>query len=228
MSELRVLSAGAVKRGVSKVAAEFERTTANRVSVEFRTAPELRASLAAGARADVLVAPPAVMDELAKSGGLLPGSRGFLGRSRMGVVVHAGAPAPPLRDAAEFCAALRAAGGVVHNKASSGIHAARLLERLGLAQELGARIAVVDSGAAVMEHVAAHPGCVGLAQIPEIMVLADRGCPVKLAAPLPPDIQNETSYEAAALAGAAAGARELAASLASDAAKRVFAATGIN
>ena len=38
---LKVLSAGAVKSGVSKVAREFEKTTGTRVSIEFATAPEI-------------------------------------------------------------------------------------------------------------------------------------------------------------------------------------------
>ncbi|MNC94508.1 hypothetical protein D3C83_113810 [compost metagenome] len=74
------------------------------------------------------------------------------------------------------------------------------------------------------------PGAVGLAQISEVMVMIDKGCAVKLAAPLPAEIQNETSYEAAAAAASASpdAAKKLAASLASDAAKKIFAASGIS
>jgi ABC-type molybdate transport system substrate-binding protein len=74
------------------------------------------------------------------------------------------------------------------------------------------------------------PGAVGLAQISEVMVMIDKGCAVKLAAPLPDEIQNVTSYDAAATSASKApeAARKLAASLASDAAKKVFAATGIS
>jgi molybdate transport system substrate-binding protein len=171
---------------------------------------------------------PALMDDLARDGKVLGESRGSVGRSRMGVVVHANAVAPALRDTADFRKALQGAAGVVHNTASSGIYAAKLLEKLGLARELGSRVAVVDSGSAVMEYVAAHPGFVGLAQISEVMVLVDKGCPVKLAAPLPDEIQNVTSYDAAAMTGAPDAARELARHLVSDAAKKVFAATGIS
>jgi molybdate transport system substrate-binding protein len=94
MSELKVLSAGAVKSGVSQVAKEFERATGAKVSIEFNTAPELRKRMAAGDAADVVVAPPAAMEEFQKQGRIVAGSRGFVGRSRMGVVVHADAPAP--------------------------------------------------------------------------------------------------------------------------------------
>lgn len=231
VAELRVLSAGAVKRGVAQVAKEFERESGSKVTVEFSTAPEIRRRVGAGETADVIVAPPAVMDEIAKQGKIVAESRGFVGRSRMGVVVHAQAPASALGDTAAFKRALLGASAVVHNKASSGSYAAKLLERLGLKEELGSRIVVVETGSAVMEHVAAHaPSAIGLAQISEVMVMIDKGCAVKLAAPLPDEIQNVTSYDAAATRSSQApdAARALARSLASDTAKKIFAATGIS
>ena len=230
-NELKVLSAGAVKRGVAQIAKEFERESGNKVTAEFSTAPEIRQRVAAGETADVIVAPPAVMDDIAKQGKIVTESRGFVGRSRMGVVVHAKAAAPELGDTAAFKRALLGATAVVHNKASSGIYAAMLLEKLGLKEALGSKTVIVETGAAIMESVAARPpGAIGLAQISEVMVMIDKGCAVKLAAPLPDEIQNVTSYDAAAVAGSKAqdAARELAKSLTSVAAKKIFAATGIS
>jgi molybdate transport system substrate-binding protein len=228
--ELKVLSAGAVKRGVAQIAKEFERESGNKVAIEFMTAPAIRERLAAGGTADVIVAPPAVMDAIAEQGKIVVDSRGFVGRSRMGVVVHANAAAPALGDTAAFKRALLGASAVVHNKASSGIYAAKLLEKLGLKESLGPKIVVVETGSAIMEYVAAHPpAAIGLAQISEVMVMIDKGCAVKLAAPLPDDIQNVTSYDAAATRSSRVpdAARALARSLASDPAKKIFAATGI-
>ena len=231
VSTLKVLSAGAVKRGVSQIAAAFERESGNKVTIEFATAPEIRQRVAAGETADVIVAPPAVMDDIAKQGKIVTESRAFVGRSRMGVVVHAKAAAPGLGDTAAFKRALLGATAVVHNKASSGIYAAKLLEKLGLKEALGSKIVVVETGAAIMETVAARPpGAIGLAQISEVMVMIDKGCAVKLAAPLPDEIQNVTSYDAAATSASKApdAARALARNLTSEAAKKVFAATGIS
>jgi molybdate transport system substrate-binding protein len=229
--ELKVLSAGAVKRGVAQIGKTFERESGNKVAIEFATAPEIRRRVAAGETADVFVAPPAVMDDIAKQGKIVTESRGFVGRSRMGVVVHAKTAAPGLGDTAAFKRALLGATAVVHNKASSGIYAAKLLEKLGLKEALGSKIVVVETGAAIMEYVAAHPpSAIGLAQISEVLVMIDKGCAVKLAAPLPDEIQNVTSYDAAAFAGSPSqeAARKLAGGLTSDAAKKVFAATGIS
>jgi len=230
LTTLKVLSAGAVKRGVSRIAEEFGRATGATVTVEFAPVPELRKRIAAGEAADVVVATPAAMDEFMAQGKIISDSRGFVGRSRMGVVVHADAATTELRDTASFAKVLRGATAVVHNEASSGLYAAKLIEKLGLTKELASRMVVVKGGAAVMEYVAAHPGAVGLGQISEVVVLIDRGCAVKLAAPLPAEIQNLTSYDAAATASSSAqdAARMLARDLASDKARKVFATTGID
>lgn len=231
MTDLRILSAGAVKQGVSQLADAYARERGCAVKVEFATAPELRKRVAGGERPDVLVAPLGAMDEFEKSGVIVAGSRSFIGRSRMGVVVHADSPIKDVPDVESLKRILAGATFVVRNKASSGIYSEKLLEDLGLAAALGPRIAVVDSGSAVMQYVADHPpGAVGLAQISEIRVMIEKGLPVRLAAPLPDAVQNVTRYEAAAVAGSADGAAAaaLAASMATPQAKAQFAATGID
>lgn len=229
MTTLKILSAGAVKRGVARVAAAFEQDTGAKVEIDFTPVPEVRKRVAAGETADVLVATPAVMDELAAQNKIDPATRGFLGRSRMGVVIHADAPVPAIPDTAAFTQLLLAASHVVRNEASSGIYSEKLLQKLGLTERLGSKIVVVKTGSGIMEYVADHPTqAVGLAQISELMVMMDKGCKVKLAAPLPDEIQNMTSYDAAAMSGAPAAAAELARRLVAPEAKKIFAETGIS
>lgn len=229
MTTLKILSAGAVKRGVARVAAEFERDSGVKVSIEFTPVPELRKRVAAGETADVIVATPAAMDEIAAANKIAVGSRGYIGRSRMGVVIHADVLVPTITDTESFKRTMLGASHVVRNEASSGIYSEKLLAKLGLTAELGSKLVVVKTGSAIMEYVAAHPTqAVGLAQISELMVMMDKGCKVKLAAPLPDEIQNMTSYDAAAMTGAPAAAVDLAQRLASADAKKLFAETGIS
>ncbi len=228
MTILKVISAGAVKRGVARVVAAFEKDTGHKVEIEFTPVPEVRRRMAAGEVADLVVASPSVLDELAALGRIDAASRGFLGRSRVGVVIHADAPQPSLPDAAAVKALLLGASHVVRNEGSSGVYAEKLFEKMGLAAA-GANIVVVKTGSDIMRCVADHPPrAVGLAQISELMVMIDKGCAVRLAAPLPDEIQNMTHYDAAAIAGAPAAAAELARRLASPEAKKIFAETGIS
>jgi len=229
MTTLKVLSAGAVKRGVSRVAAAFEKDTGIKVNIEFTPVPEVRKRIAAGEAADVVIASPGAMDEIAAQNRIDAASRGFIGRSRMGVVIHADAPMPAVSDTESFKKLLLAASHVVRNEASSGIYSEKLLNKLGLTDVLGSKIVIVKTGSGIMEYVADHPAqAVGLAQISELMVMMDKGCKVKLAAPLPDEIQNMTSYDAAATSGAPTAAAELARRLASPEAKKIFAETGIS
>lgn len=229
MAPLKILSAGAVKRGVARVAAAFEQETGTRVDIEFTPVPEVRKRVTAGETADVVVATPSALDEFAAQKKIDPASRGFLGRSRMGIVVHADAPMPAITDTESFKKLLLAASHVVRNEASSGIYSEKLLAKLGLTDVLGAKIVVVKTGSGIMQYVADHPAqAVGLAQISELMVMMDKGCKVKLAAPLPDEIQNMTSYDAAAMTGASAAAVALAKRLSSAEAKKIFVETGIS
>jgi molybdate transport system substrate-binding protein len=227
MTTLKLLSAGAVKRGVARVATAFEQESGAKVTIEFTPVPEVCKRISAGETADVVVATPAVLDELAALNKIDGASRGFLGRSRMGIVIHADAPMPVISDVESFKKLLLDSSHFVRNEASSGIYTEKLLNKLGLTEALSKKLIVTKTGSAIMQAVAEHPGAVGLAQISELMVMIDKGCKVKLAAPLPDEIQNMTHYDAAATPGAPAAAAELARRLASADAKKIFAETGI-
>src|SRR5262245_38172440 len=97
-STLKILSAGAVKGGVAKIAADFERATGHKVEAEFTQVPKLRKRIVDGEHADVVVATGAAMDEFATAGKIVPATRALLGRSRVGVLVHKDAPAPDVSD----------------------------------------------------------------------------------------------------------------------------------
>lgn len=231
MSTLKLLSAGAVKGGVAQIAAAFGREHGYAVNVEFTQVPKLRARVSAGEQVDVVVATQGALKDFEAQGKIFGATLGLVGRSRVGVLVHADATAPDVSDAEAFKRALLAATHVVHNDASSGVYIAGLLEKLGLKALLGDRIVVVNSGSAINTMVAEMgPGAIGMGQISEIQVMISKGCSVKLVAPLPDAIQNiSTYYTAAMVASTAPGpAAALAQALTDEAAKTVFAATGID
>jgi molybdate transport system substrate-binding protein len=228
---LKVLSAGAVKRGVALLCTAFEHNTGSKVEVEFTQVPKMRKRMAMGENADVLVATAGAMDEFSAGGKIVPPTRALLGRSRVGVVVHKDAVVPDVSDTEAFKRALLAATAVVHNDASSGVYIASLLEKLGLKALLGDRVIVVNSGAAIITTVAERgPGAIGMGQISEIRVMIDKGVAAKFVAPLPDAIQNVSTYYAAAAATSAMpdAAAALVSALTSDAARKIFAATGID
>src|SRR6267143_6324806 len=89
-AEIRVLSAGAVEPGLRAAAAAFKKQSGHDVRITFNTAPEIRKRIGGGEAFDVVIAPPAALDELA---GAVMGTpdRANLGRGGLGVAVGAGA-----------------------------------------------------------------------------------------------------------------------------------------
>lgn len=231
MATLKVLGAGPVKRGVTQLAEKFEKTSGHRVSVEFAGAPSVRERVLAGEAVDVAIVPQATMDEFAQQGSIVAGTRGLVGRSRMGIVVRKGALRPDIPAVEDFKRAVMNADEIVCNVASSGVYMVQLLEKLGIGVATKDKVLKLPNTVKVMEHVAATAvRAIGVGQLAEISELVDKGLAIALVAPLPDAIQNVTAYNAA-VAGASASkdaAAALANFLTGPEAKAVFAATGID
>src|SRR6266566_9891910 len=82
-AEIRVLSAGAVEPGLRAAAAAFGKQSGHGVNITFNTAPEIRKRIAGGDAFDVVIAPPAALDEFAGTGKLTV-ERVALGRVGLG------------------------------------------------------------------------------------------------------------------------------------------------
>ena len=231
MATLKILGAGPVKRGVTRLASEFEKKTGHRVTVEFVGAPNVSERVLKDEAVDVAVVPQAAMDDFEKQGKVVAGTRGMMGRSRMGVVVKKGAAAPDISTPDAFKKAMLAAGAVVVNVASSGVYMVKLLEKLGIGDATKDRVLKLPDTVKVMEHVAGAPaGAIGAGQLAEISELVEKGVAITLVAPLPDAIQNVTAYQAAVATASREqeAASELARFLAAPGAKAIFAATGID
>src|SRR2546427_4621745 len=92
-AEIRVLSAGAVEPGLRAAVAAFKKQSGHDVNITFNTAPEVRKRIAGGDAFDVVIAPPAALDEFAGAG-KVTADRANLGRVGMGVAGRPPAPAP--------------------------------------------------------------------------------------------------------------------------------------
>jgi len=231
MAKLKILGAGPVKRGVTRLAAQFAKQSGHEVEVEFAGAPGVRDRVLAGEAVDVAVVPQSAMEEFEKAGKVVSGTCARMGRSRMGIVVRKGAALPDISDTEAFKRAMTATDAIVVNVASSGAYMVKLLEQLGLGATTKDKVLKLPDTVKVMEHVAAASApAVGVGQLAEISELVEKGVGIALVAPLPDAIQNVTAYDAgvAAASGEQTAARELARFLATAEAKAVFAATGID
>src|SRR5438552_15358330 len=227
-AEMKVVSTGAVEPGLRAAAAAFQKQSAHDVNITFNTAPEVRRRIGGGEVFDVVIAPPAALEEFAGAGKVAT-DRVNLGRVGLGVAVRPGAPVPDISSGEALKRSVLAAESIVFNRASSGIYFENLLKKMEIYEKVQAKTTRYADGAAVMEHVLKGKGReIGFGPITEILQHREKG--LKLVGPLPPEVQNYTSYSAAPMTAAANSelARILVRYLGSPESKALFAGAGID
>ena len=194
-SELTVLAGMGVVSGVRDVAPAFERATGHKVIVSFEAGPSLMQKVTSNAPADLVVHYPEAIDDLIRQGRVV-GSRVDFARAGVGVAVKAGAPKPDISTPEAFKRALLAAKSIAYSRAgASGIIAAKLMERLGLAGQLKDKIMLVD-GVPVAEVVAKGEAEIGMQQINVILPVAG----ADYVGPLPAELQSYVDFAVGVLA----------------------------
>jgi len=227
-AEVQALSAGAMQPGLIAVAPEFRSQSGHRLKVTYAIASELRRRVGGGEVADVLLAPVAVIAELAQNGRVAADGQLALGRVGAGVVARNGAPLPDVASAEALKRSLLEAESVVYNRASSGVYIETMLKKIGVYDEIRARLIRYDDGVAVMHHLMQGKGReFGFGGITDILMYRDQG--LRLVGPLPEEIQNYTAYAAALITASPRpdAARALLQFLASPPGKGLFSINGI-
>jgi molybdate transport system substrate-binding protein len=194
---LRVLNGGAVQRGLEAAAQAFEKESGHKVVLTFATAPVIRRRLESGETAvDSILAPVEMLEEFMTSGRVVAGSSALVGKVKAGVVVRRDAVEPDISTAAALKNAILDSQSLVYNEGSSGIFVEKLLERLGIAEQVKAKTTRYPDADGVMKHLAASrtEKEIGFGQITAILMRSGQG--VKLVGPLPREVANITTYAA--------------------------------
>lgn len=194
-AELTVLTSQGVVSAVRDLAPAFEKASGHRVIVSFEAGPSLMNKINANAPADLVTHYPSAIDDLIKQGKVLAGTRTDFARGGIGLAVKAGAPKPDIGTAEAFKRAMLAAKSVAYSRAgASGVYTAKLMERLGIADEMKPKTKLVD-GVPVAEIVAKGEAELGLQQINVILPVAG----VDYVGPLPGDLQDYVEFAAGVL-----------------------------
>jgi molybdate transport system substrate-binding protein len=211
MTDVKVMSAGAVQSMVTALGAEFEQGSGNRLNLIFNTAGSLRERIKNGETADLVVLSQSIIAELDKLGLFVPGSITDLGRTVTGVVVRDGAPLPDISTPEAFKQALLKARSVAYTDpkagGSGGIMFAALLPKLGIADEVNKKAVLCKRGAEVAASVAEGKAELGTTFISEALPVKG----AKVVGPLPGALHYTNGYTAAIHAGSTQ--REAAAAL---------------
>lgn len=207
---LRILGTGAVADAVRDLAASYTARTGQNIALATANAGVTARRLRDGEAADLMLNSAEQIERL-HADGLVDGTtRRELGRMLIGLAVRDGAPRPDIGTEAALRAVLLAAPMIAHSDpatgATAGTHAARLIERLGLADAMRARTLIFPGGGAAVRAVAEGRATLALTQISEIIAVPG----AVLAGPLPDSAQLVTPYLGAVTSRAADRAGALA------------------
>jgi molybdate transport system substrate-binding protein len=196
---LRVFGGGAVQGLVAAIAPSFEAEHGCRIDGSFSAVGAMRERVVAGEAVDVVILTRPLIDELAREGQVLTDTVRDVGLVLTGLAVRAGEPVPTIDDAASLAAVLASMQAIYMAdpvRATAGIHFAKVVAELGLADALSSRIRAFPTGTVAMRELAnAQAGRrIGCTQITEI--LATPG--LALVGPLPKPFELTTVYTAAA------------------------------
>lgn len=193
-AEVKLLSASAMEAVVSELGSQFERTTGHKLTVRYDVAGILKRQIDAGETFDVVILTPPLIDDLVKQGKIATGTRTAIASSGMGVVVRAGAPKPDISSADAFKRALLNAKSIGYTKNTpSAAYLARLLDRLGIAEQMKPKSRLHEGTGATEQAVAAGDAELGFMTISSLLHFPG----AELLGPLPPELQNYVVYTGA-------------------------------
>lgn len=203
-STLHVVSAGAAKALVQALQPAFEREHDVTFTARFGAVGAMKEALTQGTPCDVLILTQSMLENLARDGVVVGESVRALGRVYTGVAVPSGSAHPPLDDARALADALSRASLVFFpdpQRATAGIHFAKVIDALGLSTALASRLRPYPNGAEAMHAMAQSggPHAIGCTQVTEILYTPG----VELAGKLPSEFELSTVYAVALCARAA-------------------------
>jgi molybdate transport system substrate-binding protein len=203
MTTLNILSGGAAQGLVGSLAAKFRERTSLAITGEFGAVGAMADKLRGGTPADILILTSALIATLAREGLVTENSIADVGRVETALAVREADPLVSASNAASLRSVFLAADAIFvpDTKASTaGIHVAKVLGQLGIAEEVEGRLRIYPNGATAMRHMAESDARrpIGCTQATEI--IATKG--IKLSSALPEGCDLATVYSAAIAAGA--------------------------
>jgi molybdate transport system substrate-binding protein len=204
MSSLKILSGGAAQGLVASVTPKFKAMTGLDIEGEFGAVGAMAGKLRAGTPADLVVLTSATVAALAGENLVVGGSVADIGFVETAVAIRAGDPSLSVGDTAALRKAFLAADAIFvpdTKVSTAGIHIAKVLQQLGIADEVAARLKIFPNGATAMRNLAASTAArpIGCTQSTEIISTTG----VMLSAALPKGCDLSTVYTAAVTTRAA-------------------------
>jgi molybdate transport system substrate-binding protein len=199
-SELKVLTSVALTSVLDELAPVFEKATGTKLKIDYNLIAAQRKRILDGESADVIILSRGAMQELQKLDKFAASDLVDVAGTPVSMAARAGVPKPDISTPDAFKQTLLNARSIVYadpaKGGASGVYFARVLDRLGIAEQMKAKTILVP-GAQAAEVVARGEAELGVAQGSEIVPVAG----AQLVGPLPGEFASMTVFSAGIGAG---------------------------
>jgi molybdate transport system substrate-binding protein len=201
-AEIKVYSTIGMRSVLEELQPKFERASGHKLDITWGLAAGLTKRVADGESPDALVAIRGGIDGLAKNGRIAEPSAVTLALSGVGISVRSGAPKPDISTPEKLKETLLAAKAIAYSDpakgGASGIHFAKVTERLGIADQVKAKAKHPEAAGLPGKFLVDGSADLAIAQVPELLEVQG----TDLVGPLPGDLQNITTFAGGVVSGA--------------------------
>jgi molybdate transport system substrate-binding protein len=191
---VKIYAAAVVKSPLTVLAADYEKTTGNTVTVIYDTAGATAQRFRADPEAALLITNVTLIQSDERNGALRDGTGSLLGRTVASVAVPPGSAKPDVSSPEKLKAALLAAKRVGVSDpargATVGTHFMKVIETLGVKDEVLRKITFASDGVETMRLVLEGRVDIGVSQSSEIL----QANPDALAGPFPKEFELTTDF----------------------------------
>jgi molybdate transport system substrate-binding protein len=189
-AEIQLLGSTAMREALDELVPHFEKESGHKVVKSLYPAATLVTKVKDGAPADIVMTTPDNLAALMASKHLVEGTRVDFVHSRVGVAVKAGAPKPDISSPEALKAAFLAAKSIGISRGPSGVHLLNAMAKIGIADQVKAKMVQPDLGVRVGTLVADGKAEIGVQQIGELLPIPG----IVYIGPLPGELQTVIVY----------------------------------
>lgn len=192
-AEIRVLAGGAMTAVWGELEPKFEQASGHKLEIFFGTTPNLIKEATSGRPFDIAIVPVDVMQDTAARAKFATGPTLDIARVGLGVAVRAGMPKPDISTPDALKATLLTAESVASiPESATGYSIAKVFERLGISDQMKAKMKAQPNPAQVVAVVAKGNVALGLFLV---NVLTAPG--IDVVGPFPAELQQDVVFTAA-------------------------------
>src|SRR4051812_8828389 len=192
-AEIHLLASGAVKEAYVELLPSFEHASGHSVKAAWSNTTDIQKRVAGGEVADVVILGNNGTEALIRDGELVASTRTAFAKSGIYVAVRAGAPAPDISSADALKRSVLAAKSVAYSGGASGTYIVKMLQKLGIYDEVRSKAAVTKPNEPVGGKLVAGEAEIGFHQPSELLPVKG----VDIVGPLPAEVQQITVFSGA-------------------------------